>query len=101
MIKSERDDRMVKEKIVLAYSGGLDTSVAIYWLKEKYSADEKVYTIRIVWAEDGRKVFHDEENGVIHHGFHILLYDRRYMNQTGYVDKDEIVTEDEVLAKRI
>jgi argininosuccinate synthase len=26
-------------KIVLAYSGGLDTSVAILWLKEKYNAD--------------------------------------------------------------
>ena len=27
------------ERIVLAYSGGLDTSVAIPWLKEKYSAE--------------------------------------------------------------
>jgi argininosuccinate synthase len=27
------------EKIVLAYSGGLDTSVIIKWLKEKYNAD--------------------------------------------------------------
>ena len=27
------------ERIVLAYSGGLDTSVAIPWLKEKYNAD--------------------------------------------------------------
>ena len=26
-------------KMILAYSGGLDTSVAIRWLKEKYSAD--------------------------------------------------------------
>src|SRR6185503_6308394 len=26
-------------KIVLAYSGGLDTSVAIVWLKEKYDAE--------------------------------------------------------------
>lgn len=26
-------------KIVLAYSGGLDTSVALHWLKEHYSAD--------------------------------------------------------------
>ncbi|MBI4234268.1 MAG: argininosuccinate synthase, partial [Chloroflexi bacterium] len=30
---------MPTQKIVLAYSGGLDTSVAIPWLKEKYSAD--------------------------------------------------------------
>src|SRR5216117_2934496 len=27
------------ERIVLAYSGGLDTSVAIPWLKEQYSAE--------------------------------------------------------------
>src|SRR6476620_9609776 len=27
------------ERIVLAYSGGLDTSVAIPWLKEKYGAE--------------------------------------------------------------
>lgn len=29
----------MKEKIVLAYSGGLDTSVAIHWLKEQYNYD--------------------------------------------------------------
>ena len=27
------------DKVVLAYSGGLDTSVAIKWLKEKYNLD--------------------------------------------------------------
>ena len=31
---------MIKvNKIVLAYSGGLDTSVIIKWLKEKYDAE--------------------------------------------------------------
>ncbi len=30
---------MEKEKIVLAYSGGLDTSVSIKWLQEKYGYD--------------------------------------------------------------
>ncbi len=29
----------MKEKLVLAYSGGLDTSVAIKWLQEKYDVD--------------------------------------------------------------
>ena len=29
--------RMAKEKIVLAYSGGLDTSVAVKWLQDKYN----------------------------------------------------------------
>jgi len=31
--------KMSKEKIVLAYSGGLDTSVSIKWLQEKYNYD--------------------------------------------------------------
>lgn len=30
---------MAKEKIVLAYSGGLDTSVAVKWLQDKYNYD--------------------------------------------------------------
>ena len=34
-----------KRKIVLAYSGGLDTSVAIRWLQERYEADIVTLTI--------------------------------------------------------
>ena len=30
---------MTKEKIVLAYSGGLDTSVSVKWIQEKYGYD--------------------------------------------------------------
>ncbi|WP_170007044.1 argininosuccinate synthase [Bacillus fonticola] len=30
---------MAKDKIVLAYSGGLDTSVAVKWLQDKYNVD--------------------------------------------------------------
>ena len=30
---------MAKEKIVLAYSGGLDTSIIIAWLKEHYDCE--------------------------------------------------------------
>ncbi|UCH42484.1 MAG: argininosuccinate synthase [Dehalococcoidales bacterium] len=35
------------EKIVLAYSGGLDTSVAIKWLQEKYNMDVIAVTIDV------------------------------------------------------
>ena len=35
------------DKIVLAYSGGLDTSVAIKWLKEKYNLDVIALTIDV------------------------------------------------------
>ena len=30
---------VMKEKVVLAYSGGLDTSVIIPWLKENYNCE--------------------------------------------------------------
>ena len=36
---------MPKDKIVLAFSGGLDTSVAVPWLKEKYDAEVITLTI--------------------------------------------------------
>jgi len=36
-----------KEKVVLAYSGGLDTSVAIKWLMQKYSLDVITLTVDI------------------------------------------------------
>ena len=35
------------DKVVLAYSGGLDTSVAIRWLKEKYNLDVIALTIDV------------------------------------------------------
>ena len=35
------------EKVVLAYSGGLDTSVAIRWIKEKYNMDVITFTVDV------------------------------------------------------
>ena len=35
------------EKVLLAYSGGLDTSVAIRWLKEKYDLDVVAVTVDV------------------------------------------------------
>ena len=35
------------KKIVLAYSGGLDTSVILYWLKENYGAEVITYTANL------------------------------------------------------
>lgn len=43
-------------KIVLAYSGGLDTSVAIKWLKDKYNAEIVCYTANIGQLEDPKKL---------------------------------------------
>ncbi len=38
-------EKQLKEKIVLAYSGGLDTSVCIRWLQEKYQAEVVTLTL--------------------------------------------------------
>ncbi|HKM75676.1 MAG TPA: argininosuccinate synthase [Candidatus Bathyarchaeia archaeon] len=43
---------MMKDKIILAYSGGLDTSVAIKWLKEKYDYDVVTLTVDVGQADD-------------------------------------------------
>ncbi|MDA8240557.1 MAG: argininosuccinate synthase [Nitrospiraceae bacterium] len=43
-------------KIVLAYSGGLDTSVAIKWLKEKYRAEVIAFCADLGQGEDLKKV---------------------------------------------
>lgn len=42
----------MQKKIVLAYSGGLDTSVAIKWLKEKYDADIIAFCADLGQGED-------------------------------------------------
>jgi argininosuccinate synthase len=46
----------MKEKVVLAYSGGLDTSVAIRWIQEKYSADVVTVTVDVGQQEDLARV---------------------------------------------
>jgi argininosuccinate synthase len=33
------ETKLAKEKVVLAYSGGLDTSIIIPWLKENYDCE--------------------------------------------------------------
>ena len=38
---------MARERLVLAYSGGLDTSVAIRWIQEKYGLDVIAMTVDV------------------------------------------------------
>jgi len=45
-----------KRKIVLAYSGGLDTSVILKWLQEKYSSEVIAYTADIGQAINKKKI---------------------------------------------
>ncbi|RLA94329.1 MAG: argininosuccinate synthase, partial [Deltaproteobacteria bacterium] len=44
------------KKIVLAYSGGLDTSVILAWLKERYGCEVIAYCADIGQAEDLEEV---------------------------------------------
>ena len=45
-----------KKKVVLAYSGGLDTSVAIKWIQEKYNMDVIALTIDLGTEKDLKPV---------------------------------------------
>ena len=45
-----------KSKIVLAYSGGLDTSIILKWLKENYHAEVISYTANIGQVMNKRKI---------------------------------------------
>lgn len=43
---------MAREKVVLAYSGGLDTSVAVKWINETYGLDVIAYTCDLGQGQD-------------------------------------------------
>ncbi len=45
-------EKMAKEKIVLAYSGGLDTSITIPWLKENYDGEIIAVCVDVGQKED-------------------------------------------------
>ena len=49
----------MKEKVVLAYSGGLDTSITIPWLKENYDIDV-IAVCGNVGQDDDMKKVHDK-----------------------------------------
>ena len=46
-----------KNKIVLAYSGGLDTSIILKWLQENYNAEVICYTADVGQEIDRKKIF--------------------------------------------
>jgi len=58
----------MSEKVVLAYSGGLDTSVSIKWIKDKYNLDVVTCTVDVGQREDlsgiGEKA---KEIGAVNH----------------------------------
>src|SRR5713101_7866443 len=47
---------MPREKVVLAYSGGLDTSVMVPWIGEKYDLDVVTFTVDLGQGEDIERI---------------------------------------------
>ena len=50
------------KKIVLAYSGGLDTSVILRWLQENYQAEVIAYTADLGQEIDRKKIIRNAKN---------------------------------------
>jgi argininosuccinate synthase len=48
----DTSDHKTPKKILLAYSGGLDTSVAIHWLKEEYGCEVVAVTVDVGQSDD-------------------------------------------------
>src|SRR5689334_1800829 len=56
LAKYSRRCRMPREKVILAYSGGLDTSVMVPWIGEKYGLDVVTFTVDLGQGEDIQKI---------------------------------------------
>lgn len=46
------EGKKMQDKIILAYSGGLDTSVSLKWIQEKYSVDVVTLTVDVGQKKD-------------------------------------------------
>jgi argininosuccinate synthase len=51
-----KGDKKMKEKVVLAYSGGLDTSIITTWLKENYDVDVIAACINVGQEDDMKEI---------------------------------------------
>src|SRR5213080_4885137 len=47
---------MTRDKVILAYSGGLDTSVMVKWIGEKYDLDVVAFTVDLGQGEDIERI---------------------------------------------
>ena len=45
-----------RDKVILAYSGGLDTSVMVPWIGEKYNMDVVAFTVDLGQGEDIERI---------------------------------------------
>src|SRR5437660_3895014 len=49
---------MARDRVILAYSGGLDTSVMVPWIGEKYNLDVVTFTVDLGQGEDIERIRH-------------------------------------------
>src|SRR3954470_24380451 len=47
---------MARDRVILAYSGGLDTSVMVPWIGEKYNLDVVAFTCDLGQGEDIERI---------------------------------------------
>src|SRR5574341_933832 len=60
----------MSDKVVLAYSGGLDTSVAVKWLQVKYGYEVITVTVDVGQGDDFKAIEKkSKETGAINHYF--------------------------------
>ena len=71
-----------KKKIVLAYSGGLDTSIILKWLQENYDAEVIAYTADVGQELDKKKIIN---NAKILGVKKIIIKDLKYIFVKDYV----------------
>jgi Argininosuccinate synthase len=55
----------MSKKIVLAYSGGLDTSIILKWLQENYKAEIIAYTSDIGQEINKKKIIRNAQKLVL------------------------------------
>jgi argininosuccinate synthase len=55
-VKKTSESKSGRDKVILAYSGGLDTSVMVPWIGEKYNMDVVAFTVDLGQGEDIEKI---------------------------------------------
>jgi argininosuccinate synthase len=76
-----------KKKIVLAYSGGLDTSIILKWLQENYDAEVICYTADVGQEIDRKKIITNAKKFGVKN---IIIKDfKRYIRKRLCVSNDQ------------
>lgn len=73
---------MAREKVILAYSGGLDTSVAVKWINEKYNMDVITFTCDL---GQGRDMDGIKEKAIKTGAIHAIVEDARNLFVDNFV----------------